>query len=99
MSHRFSEIINAEKPVLVDFYTEWCGPCKMMAPVLKELKEKMGDRLTIIKVDVDKSPAAAQHYQVQGVPTLVLFKSGQIKWRQSGAMSLSVLQDAVAPHC
>lgn len=99
MSLRFSEIINAEKPVLVDFYTEWCGPCKMMAPVLKELKEKMGDRLTIIKVDVDKSPAAAQHYQVQGVPTLVLFKSGQIKWRQSGAMSLSVLQDAVAPHC
>lgn len=99
MSHRFSEIINAEKPVLVDFYTEWCGPCKMMAPVLKELKEKMGDRLTIIKVDVDKSPAAAQHYQVQGVPTLVLFKSGQIKWRQSGAMSLSVLRDAVAPHC
>ena len=99
MNHTFSELINAEKPVLVDFYTEWCGPCKMMAPVLKELKEKMGDRLTIIKVDVDKSPAAAQHYQVQGVPTFVLFKSGQIKWRQSGAMPLSVLQDAVKPHC
>ena len=94
----FNDIIRTEPLVLVDFFTEWCGPCKMMAPVLKELKSKMGDKLTILKVDVDKSPEAAAAYQVQGVPTFVLFKSGDIKWRQSGAMPLQTLQNIIQQH-
>jgi thioredoxin 1 len=83
----FNEIIQSDKLALVDFSAEWCGPCKMMAPILKDVKKELGDAVTIIKVDVDQSPQAAQQYQVQGVPTLILFKNGKQLWRQSGVVN------------
>jgi thioredoxin 1 len=98
MARTFQELIQSDEPVLVDFTATWCGPCKMMAPVLQDLKTAMGDRLTIIKIDVDKNPAAAQHFDVQGVPTLILFRQGQIKWRQSGVMSAAQLQQAIQQY-
>lgn len=88
----FKEIISSEKPVLVDFYADWCQPCKMMAPILHEVKDAMGDDVIIIKVDVDKNPQAADAYQVQGVPTLIIFQKGQIKWRQAGVVQAKQLQ-------
>lgn len=91
----FDDIIQSDKPVLVDFFAQWCGPCKMMAPVLKEVKAAIGDAATIIKVDVDKSPQAANEYQVQGVPTFVLFKNGKPLWRNSGVISKARLIEVI----
>lgn len=82
----FGDIIQGHKPVLVDFSAEWCGPCKMMPPILKEVKDKMGDEVTILKMDIDKNPNVAASYQIQSVPTLIVFRDGQIKWRQSGVI-------------
>lgn len=83
---KFSEIINQDQPVLVDFFADWCGPCKMLSPILKQVKEQLGDAITIIKIDVDKNQSLAAKYQVRGVPTMLLFKKGKQVWRQSGVL-------------
>ncbi|SHF71937.1 thioredoxin [Flavobacterium segetis] len=83
----FDTIINSDKPVLIDFFATWCGPCKMLGPILKEVKDSMGERISIIKIDVDKNQQIASKFQVRGVPTMILFQNGKQLWRQSGVLS------------
>ncbi|HQE11372.1 MAG TPA: thioredoxin [Flavipsychrobacter sp.] len=94
----FKEIINQDKPVLVDFFATWCGPCKMMTPILDDVKKRVGDAAQIIKIDVDQNPQAAAAYQVQGVPTLIIFKNGNILWRQSGVVQAKQLEQLLKQH-
>lgn len=96
MKKSFNEIINQEVPVLVDFYADWCGPCKNMAPVLKQLKAELKDAVSIIKINVDTNQDLAAKYQVQGVPTFMVFKNGKQTFRQSGMMSISQLKQVVS---
>ncbi|MDR6967287.1 thioredoxin 1 [Flavobacterium arsenatis] len=84
---KFNDIINSENPVLVDFFATWCGPCQMLSPVLKQVKDNLGERITIIKIDVDKNQELASKFQVRGVPTMMLFQGGKQLWRQSGVLS------------
>jgi len=86
MSQNFSQIIQSETPVLIDFYADWCSPCKMLSPILKEVKTELGESIKIIKIDVDKNELLAAKYQVRGVPTMMLFANGEQKWRQSGVL-------------
>lgn len=94
----FSELINGYKPVLVDFSAEWCGPCKMMAPVLKDIAHKFEGKISVIKIDVDRNQEAAQSYNIVSVPTLMIFKNGKILWRQSGAMPLNAMEKIIEQY-
>ena len=96
MKANFNDIINDPKPVLVDFHALWCGPCKVQSPILKEVASELGDRVRVIKIDVDQNPELANRYKVQGVPTLMIFKNGEMKYRQAGLHTKQQVLDAVS---
>jgi len=95
---KFADLINSEKPVLIDFSAEWCGPCKMMPPILEQLKSEMGDSVRILKIDVDRNPEVAQKYGIHGVPTLAIFKKGELLWRQSGVQQAFQLKQVLMQY-
>nr|WP_321247863.1 thioredoxin [uncultured Psychroserpens sp.] len=95
MKSKFNELLNSETPVLIDFFAEWCGPCKMLAPILKQVKEELGEGIKIIKIDVDKNQQLAAKYQVRGVPTMLLFKNGKQVWRQSGVVQKNDIVNSI----
>lgn len=94
----FSELVNSDRPTLVDFYAEWCGPCKMMKPILEQLKNTIGEKARIIKIDVDKNPALADLFQIRGVPTLALFKKGELKWLKAGVLQMHELENLIEKY-
>jgi len=95
MAGTFEELIASETPILIDFFAEWCGPCKTLSPTLQQLAQEAGDDLKIVKIDVDRNPKLATKYKISGVPTLMLFKKSELKWRQSGVLSLPQLKSVV----
>ncbi|RMG76948.1 MAG: thioredoxin [Bacteroidetes bacterium] len=94
---KFKELINGETPVLVDFYADWCGPCKMLSPIIKDVANELKGKVKVIKVDVDRNQQAAAVYGIRGVPTMILFKKGQIVWRQSGVMLKEQIIQSIQP--
>ena len=99
MSKSFENIVKSEKPVLIDFFATWCGPCKSLAPILKQVKDSLGERITILKIDVDKNQELSSKYQVRGVPTMILFQNGKQLWRQSGVLTKDEIIKAVVEKC
>ncbi len=95
MKSSFQKIVDSKTPVLVDFFADWCGPCKMLAPILKQVKDELGDNIKIVKIDVDKNQPLASKYQVRGVPTMLLFKDGKQVWRQSGVLQKDAIVQVV----
>ncbi|WP_372917231.1 thioredoxin [Salegentibacter sp.] len=98
MKSSFNDIINDDKPVLVDFFADWCGPCKMLAPILKDVKAELGEGVKIVKIDVDRNQELAAKYQVRGVPTMILYKNGKQLWRQSGVLQKQQLTEIIRSH-
>ncbi|MDR9455849.1 MAG: thioredoxin [Salegentibacter sp.] len=98
MKSNFNDIINGDKPVLVDFFADWCGPCKMLGPILKDVKSELGDQVKIVKIDVDRNQELSAKYQVRGVPTMILFKNGKQLWRQSGVLQKHQLTEVIKSH-
>ena len=98
MKSSFNDIINDDKPVLVDFFADWCGPCKMLAPILKDVKAEMGEGVKIVKIDVDRNQELSAKYQVRGVPTMILYKNGKQLWRQSGVLQKHQIIDVIKSH-
>jgi thioredoxin 1 len=94
----FNDIIKSDKPVLIDFFATWCGPCKMMGPILQDVSRKVGDKARVLKIDVDRNPQVAAKYQIQGVPTIMLFKNGKMLWRQSGVVQAKDLVKVIEQH-
>ncbi|HUR31209.1 MAG TPA: thioredoxin [Saprospiraceae bacterium] len=94
----FADKINSPKPTLVDFHAVWCGPCKMLEPTIKAVHQKLGEKITFLKVDIDRNPQAANAFQIRGVPTLILFRNGEIKWRQSGVLSAAALEEKLRQY-
>jgi thioredoxin 1 len=96
--NKFNDIINDNRPVLVDFYADWCQPCKMVSPILSEVKKSMGEKVRIVKIDVDKNPTIASKYNIRGVPTLMLFKNGQLRFNQAGVIPAEQIKNLILAH-